>query len=150
MAERLSPVQMDALAVGGAEMTGRERGVDEDHPSHGRRRGVASRSGAAPPNRARRRALSRWMSARRASRTIADFSVRPVKAWALARSSSSRVSVVRMGSLSVIRLPDSHFLGLLSKPFSHGRPLRKGGLGDGEARRDERGGCRTGIVEVFE
>jgi len=59
-------------------------------------RGIGFSSGSLPPRRARRPALSRSIKARRASRTKADFSFRPVNCWALLTNSSSKASVVRM------------------------------------------------------
>jgi len=71
------------------------RRIDEDHFCGGRRRGGATRSGSLPPRSIRRRAASRSISALSASRTSADFSLRPVNACASATSSSSRAIVVR-------------------------------------------------------
>jgi hypothetical protein len=72
------------------------RGIDEDHPSAGLRRGAASSPGSLPPSRARRRALSRSIRAFRPSRTRVDFSCTPVRLLALARRVSSIARVVRM------------------------------------------------------
>jgi hypothetical protein len=71
-------------------------GVDEDQPGADRRRGIGFRSGSLPPRRASRLALSRSISAFKASRTRLAFSVKPVNAWALATSSSSSARVVRI------------------------------------------------------
>src|SRR6478736_6236119 len=70
--------------------------IDQDQADLARRRGGAFRSGSLPPRRASLRALSRSMSALSASRTRLDFSFKPVKACALATSSSSSASVVRI------------------------------------------------------
>jgi hypothetical protein len=69
--------------------------VDQNHPRPVRRRGGAVRWGSLPPSFASRRALSRSINALSASRTNADFSLRPVNAWALANNSSSSAMVVR-------------------------------------------------------
>jgi len=73
--------------------------IDQDHAGSGRRRGAASLWGSVPPRRARRTALSRSIRALRASRTSDDFSVKPVKDWAFAISSSSNARVVRINRL---------------------------------------------------
>src|SRR5579859_393034 len=75
------------------------RSIDQDHCGGVCRRGVWTSCGSDPPSRASRRALSRWINALRASRTRADFSLRPVNCWALATSSSSNARVVRNGYL---------------------------------------------------
>ncbi|MDW5593093.1 hypothetical protein VSS74_02005 [Conexibacter stalactiti] len=54
-------------------------GIDEDHCGSLRRRRTSSSAGSLPPRRARRRALSRSISAPSASRTSAVFSVVPVR-----------------------------------------------------------------------
>src|SRR5260370_24871415 len=82
--------------VARAKMVDPDGRIDQDHAEADRRRGGASRPGSLPPRRASRRALSRSMRALSASRTRLDFSLRPVKAWALATSSSSSASVVRI------------------------------------------------------
>src|SRR5258708_7396424 len=74
--------------------------IGQDHVELDRRRGGAFRPGSLPPRRANRRALSRSMRALSASRTKLDFSFKPVKARALATSSSSRASVVRIFRVS--------------------------------------------------
>ncbi|CAI10273.1 hypothetical protein p1B32 (plasmid) [Aromatoleum aromaticum EbN1] len=85
------------MRFGATQVVDPDRGVHQDHSScSGRRRGMSVSCGSEPPSRASRRALSRWMSARKASFTKADFSVMPVSAWALAKSSSSSASVVRI------------------------------------------------------
>jgi hypothetical protein len=77
--------------------------IDEDHPRFVRRRGIAVRPGSLPPRRASRRAASRSINARSASRTKADFSRIPVYASAFASSSSSSARVVR-----IFILPERH------------------------------------------
>jgi hypothetical protein len=72
------------------------RGVDEDHDTFGRRRGPGWKSGWLPPNRANRRAASRWTISVSARLISADFSFTPEYFWALASNSSSIVIVVRM------------------------------------------------------
>ena len=64
--------------VTGAQMIDPDRSIDQDHLVVGRRRGTGAKSGSLPPSRAKRRALSRSISALRASRTNADFSRKPV------------------------------------------------------------------------
>ena len=81
--------------VANPQMIDPNRGIDEDQAGSGRRRGAFARSGSLPPMRASRRALSRSINALSASRMRADFSLRPVKACAFARSSSSRATLVR-------------------------------------------------------
>jgi hypothetical protein len=71
------------------------RGVNRNH-ADGLRRATGFKSGSEPPSAARRRALSRSINARSASRTSADFSLRPVYRSAAASRSSSRVRVVCM------------------------------------------------------
>jgi hypothetical protein len=73
--------------------------IHQYHQVLGRRRGGGFASRSLPPKRARRRALSRSINAFRASRIRLDFSFRPVKAWALATSSSSRATVVRINMI---------------------------------------------------
>lgn len=58
----------------GAQVIDPHRGVHQDHFRPDCRRGGVSTSGSLPPSRAKRRALSRSMSALRASRTSFDFS----------------------------------------------------------------------------
>ena len=67
-----------------------------DHAIFGARHGDIARSGSLPPRRANRRALSRSINALSASRIKAEFSLRPVKARALATNSSSSATVMRM------------------------------------------------------
>jgi hypothetical protein len=81
-----------------AQMIDPDGGIGQDHARVVRRRGGASRAGSLPPKRANRRALSRSIRALSASRTRRDFSSSPVKAWALATSSSSSASVVRIAA----------------------------------------------------
>jgi len=71
-----------------------DRSVDEDHEGSARRLGTSVSPGSLPPSLARRRALSRWMRARKASRTRALFSLVPVSRCASATNSSSREMVV--------------------------------------------------------
>lgn len=66
-------------AVSGAQVIDPDGGVDQDHVDSGRRRGATSKLASLPPKRANRRALSRSINALSASRTKADFSLRPVK-----------------------------------------------------------------------
>src|SRR5680860_1837794 len=61
-----------------SQMVDPDRGVDEDHEGSLRRLGTSTSSGALPPSFARRRALSRWIRARSASRTSAVFPLVPV------------------------------------------------------------------------
>src|SRR3954469_4069378 len=77
------------------QMIDPDRAVGQDHLPK-RRRGGAFNLGEVPPNRARRRALSRSINALSASLTRADFSSMFVRSWAMASISSSRVMVVRM------------------------------------------------------
>ena len=72
------------------------RTIDEDHRPTARLRGIARNAGSLPPSRANRRALSRSISARNASRGKAGFSVRPDRSCAWAKSSSSNATVVRI------------------------------------------------------
>src|SRR5258706_6537309 len=90
--------QAGKLCAVAAQMIDPYRTVDQDHAGSARRRGAAVAFGSVPPSKASRRALSRSISALSASRTSEDFSVRPVKAWALATRSSSRAIVVRMAT----------------------------------------------------
>lgn len=62
--------------VARAQMIDPDRRVYQNH--FGRRRGGAFAFGSLPPSNARRRALSRSIKARKASRTTADFSWMPV------------------------------------------------------------------------
>ncbi len=58
--------------------------------------------GLDPPSRARRRALSRWMRARKPSCKVAVRSSEPVSVMARASNSSSRFTVVRMSAASLM------------------------------------------------
>ena len=78
------------------QMVDPDRRIGQDHAALDRRRGGGVRPGWLPPRRAKRRALSRSMSALSASRTRLDFSFKPVSAAALATSSSSKARVVRI------------------------------------------------------
>src|ERR1700679_2359375 len=76
--ENSSPIQQQPhLGVVFAEMIDPNRRIDKDHFA-GRRRGIRVNFGSLPPRRARRRAASRSIKARSASRTKADFSSSPV------------------------------------------------------------------------
>jgi hypothetical protein len=72
--------QPDQRRIGTTKVIDPDRRIDQDHL--GRRRRPATKSGAVPPNRARRLAASRSTNAFRPSRTKADFSVSPVNSWA--------------------------------------------------------------------
>jgi len=76
--------------------------VDQDHPGPERRRGEDFNSGSDAPNRARRRALSRSISARKPSRTRAALSGTPVSRCASSSNCASMFSVVRNVSNSYI------------------------------------------------
>src|SRR5262249_15874375 len=94
----LQPFLQPGIAVAG--MLDHHRGIGQSHDVlWGRWRRGAFSFGWLPPRSASLRALSRSISALSASRTRDDFSLSPVKAWALAINSSSRASVVRMGFL---------------------------------------------------
>jgi IS5 family transposase len=75
-------------------------GIDQDQPdlvrraARARRRGGRRKPFSEPPRAASLRALSRAINASRPAWTIAVFSFRPVRLRALARRSSSRISVV--------------------------------------------------------
>src|SRR5664280_2768216 len=84
------------LRISVAEVVDPDRGVNEDHADVVRRRGIALKVGSLPASWARRRALSRSISARSACRTSARSSLDPVKRWASRIRSSSRASVVLM------------------------------------------------------
>src|SRR5215471_12926592 len=64
-----------------------------------RRRGIFFSVGIVPPRDANLRALSRSISALRASRSSAVFSATPVNSWAVRTSSSSSATVVLIGTL---------------------------------------------------
>jgi len=84
------------LRISDPEVVDPDRGVDEDHADVVRRLGIALKAGSLPASWARRRALSRSISARSACRTSALFSLVPVKRWASRIRSSSSASVVLM------------------------------------------------------
>src|SRR3974390_2072693 len=88
--------ESDKGLVAPAEMVDPNRRVNQDHFRAVRRRRGVFRRGSLPPKRAKRRALSRSINALSASRTIADFSFKPVNSRALANCSSSSAKVVRM------------------------------------------------------
>jgi hypothetical protein len=99
--EDFAPVQpRREPLIAGPQMLDPVGRIDEDHPRFVRRRGIAVRPGSLPPRRASRRAASRSINARSASRTKADFSRIPVYASAFASSSSSSARVVRICILS--------------------------------------------------
>src|ERR1700722_10071128 len=87
--------QFDKCFVARPQMIDPYRCVDQNHFCVRLRRGIV-RLGALPPSIANRRAASRSTSAFSASRTRADFSLRPVYAWAWVTSSSSSAKVVRI------------------------------------------------------
>jgi len=70
--------------------------IDQNHAGSVWRLGTSFNPGSEPPKRASRFALSRCISARKASRTNAVLSETPVNASALASKSSSSAMVVRM------------------------------------------------------
>src|ERR1700722_3125538 len=90
--------QLDKCFVTRPQVIDPYRCVDQNHFRVRLRRGIA-RLGALPPSRANRRAASRSTRAFSASRTRADFSFRPVYAWAWVTSSSSSAKVVRICNL---------------------------------------------------
>jgi hypothetical protein len=61
-----------------AQVINPNRGIDEDQMASDFRRGMAFKSGLLQPSLAKRRAASRSVKAVSASRTKADFSVKPV------------------------------------------------------------------------
>jgi hypothetical protein len=103
--------------VRSVQMMHPDRNVDQDHPRFDRRLEGMLRLGSLPPKRASRRALSLSIKALSASRTNADFSRSPVKAWALANNSSSSASVVRI--IASIRCQNYHHLMSISMPLGH-------------------------------
>jgi hypothetical protein len=85
--------------VASAQMVDPDRRIDQDQRGalrvrRARRRGARRKAFSEPPRAARRRALSRAISASRPALTIAVFSLKPVRLRALSRRSSSRISVV--------------------------------------------------------
>src|SRR5215467_2830271 len=72
-------------------------GIGQNQLDFALRRGIALSSGIVPPRDASRRALSRSISALRASRTSAVFSATPVNSRAVRRRSSSKAMVVLIG-----------------------------------------------------
>src|SRR3977135_2075971 len=80
------------------QMIDPNRGIRQDHLPKRRRGGAFSR-GEVPPNRARRRPLSRSIKALSARLIRVDFSQMWFRSWAIASISSARVTVVRMGLL---------------------------------------------------
>jgi hypothetical protein len=83
--------------VARAEMIDPDRSIRENRLDRVLRRGVLFKPGIDPPMDANRRALSRSISALRASRTKAVFSATPVNSWAIRTRSSSRARVVLIG-----------------------------------------------------
>jgi len=71
--------EIDKRRVPAAQMIYPNRRINQDHAGRDRRRGGAFSAPSLPPSRAKRRALSRSISALSASRTKLDFSVKPVK-----------------------------------------------------------------------
>src|SRR5271165_2048075 len=97
MREHLSMVQQsleEGIAL--AQVVNPDRGVNQNHLVADFLRGIGLNLGSVPPSRASLRALSRSIRAFSASRTRAVFSLRPVHACALTRSSSSIASVARI------------------------------------------------------
>ena len=74
----ISIEQIDKVVVTATKMVNPNRGIDENQPGYGCRRAGAAKSGWVPPRSARRRALSRSISAFKASRMSDDFSRSPV------------------------------------------------------------------------
>lgn len=77
-----------------AQMIDPDRSVGENQSFPGWRRGIFFKRGIVPPKEASLRALSRSMSALRASRSKAVFSATPVNSWAVRTRSSSSAMVV--------------------------------------------------------
>src|SRR6185437_3019237 len=75
------------------------RCIGENHRLRDRRRGTFLISGIVPPSEASRRALPRSIKAFKASRINAAFSSTPVNSWAVRTSSSSRATVVLIGTI---------------------------------------------------
>jgi hypothetical protein len=73
-------------------------GVNDDHAARVLRRRAGSSCGSEPPSRAKRRALSRSISAASASRISAGFCEMPVMRCASASNRSSKVTVVRINT----------------------------------------------------
>jgi hypothetical protein len=88
--------------VAATQMIHPDRSVDEDQDfGEWRRRGAGFSSGWVPPKRARRRALSRSISARKPSCTTADRSRGPTSFDAFSSKASSILMVVRTGDSPV-------------------------------------------------
>ena len=83
-----------------------------------RRRLMFFKPGIVPPREANRRALSRSISALRASRIRAVFSATPVNSWAVRTRSSSRAIVVRIevSNASIIASNDDLIYALIFGP----------------------------------
>src|SRR5580698_450184 len=88
--------------VSRTEMLDPHRGVGENQFCGARRRGIFFTLGMVPPREASLRALSRSMSALRASRINVVFSDTPVNSWALRSKSSSSARVVLMSELQAL------------------------------------------------
>src|ERR1700761_8995502 len=80
------------------EVVDPDRGVDQDHLESSRRRGAADAWLSEPPRAASRLALSTRIKVSSPSRKSADRSVTPVNSVARAKSSSSMVTVVLIGT----------------------------------------------------
>jgi len=79
MDDNLSLVEESTqFLAAGAQMIDPDRSIGEDQIFLDRRRGMFFKCGMVPPREAKRRALSRSMSAFRASRSNAVFSDTPV------------------------------------------------------------------------
>jgi hypothetical protein len=87
--------QVDQACLRSVKMVDPHRRIDQDHAER-RWRGADAARGSLPPRPARRRELSRAMSASKPSRTNVDFDDCPVSSAAFWMSSSSRLRVVRM------------------------------------------------------
>jgi len=75
--------EIDKRRVPAAQMIYPNRRINQDHAGRDRRRGGAFSAPSLPPSRAKRRALSRSISALSASRTKLDFSVKAGKGLSL-------------------------------------------------------------------
>jgi hypothetical protein len=88
--------QGNEALIAGTQMIDPDRGIDQDHAEPGRLRGTGFNCPSLPPRRARRRALSRSIKARKPSLTKAVFSATPVIRRASFSKSSSIFTVVRI------------------------------------------------------
>src|SRR5271170_4022532 len=117
--EHLPVLQAAAkLWVADPQVVDPNRGVDKDHRGVVCRLGTASSVGSLPASCDSRRALSRSISARRAWRTNALFSVVPVRRCASRTRSSSKAIVVL---ISTSRHVFQHRMMILHVPRPHGR-----------------------------